>query len=491
MKASSAVLKKKTQAKSKKAAGKDLSGNGNGPNAAKGRPSVAELLKKEARYCSYGDTVHYAERPKIFSECEGSFLYGRDGKPYLDLQMWYSAVNLGYRNARINRAVKEQLDRLPQLACQYLHEEKILLAEALCLRTKNAFGSEGRVHFNVGGSQAVEDSLKLVRKTQGRNQVFAFWGSYHGRTLGASEITSSYRYRRSYGHFSNRAQFIPYPYCFRCPYGKKQDSCDFYCVRQFEKLFETEYYSVWDAKAKKCEFGAFYAEPVQGTGGYIVPPPGYFKRLKKVLDERGILLVDDEIQVGMYRTGRFWAMEHHGVSPDIVVFGKGLTNGLNPLSGIWAREELIGPEQFPPGATHSTFSSNTMGTTAGLAVLRAFEEENIEERIARMGKKYHQMLRDLQAKHRQIGDVSGLGLTLRLEVCQKDGFTPNRELTDRIFQEGLEGNLTYKGKRYGVIMDVGGYYKNIFTVAPSFFVTDEEIAMAYEFLDILFTRCKK
>jgi 4-aminobutyrate aminotransferase-like enzyme len=449
----------------------------------------AGLLRQEALHASHGDTVHYAEHPKIFAECDGSFLYDLEGTPYLDLQMWYSAANLGYRNRRIGEALKRQIDRLPQLACQYLHAERIELASAIAQKTRKSFGLKGRVHFNVGGSQAVEDSIKLIRKATRKSLFFAFQGSYHGRTLGASEITSSYRYRRPYGHFANRAQFIPFPYCFRCPYGKKLETCDYYCVRQFEVLFETEYYSVIDPKTGDCEFSAFYVEPVQGTGGYLIPPPEYFKRLKRILDRYGIRLVDDEIQMGMYRTGRFWALEHFGVKPDVIVFGKALTNGMNPLSGIWAKEELIRPEAFPPGSTHSTFSANPLGTAAGLETLRVFEEEDTGRAVAEKGRKYLEMLRRLKRRHKTIGDVSGLGLALRVEVCREDGFTPNRRLADRIFQEGLKGDLSYKGKRHGLVLDVGGYYKNIFTIAPSFHVTDEEIQMAYELLDALFRRC--
>lgn len=455
------------------------------------KQSAQDLLKKEALYCSYGDTVHYAEKPKIFTECDGSFLYDTDGTAYLDLQMWYSAANLGYRNERIGNALKAQIDRLPQLACQYLHTERIELAAEIAIKTQKSFGEKGRVHFNVGGAQAVEDSIKIIRKATRKSLFFAFQGSYHGRTLGATEITSSYRYRKPYGHFGNRAQFIPFPYCFRCPYGKKIESCGYYCVQQFEMLFETEYYSVVDPKTGECEFSAFYVEPVQGTGGYLIPPPEYFKLLKKVLDRHNIKLVDDEIQMGMYRTGKFWALEHFGIKPDVVVFGKALTNGMNPLSGIWAKEELIKPEVFPPGSTHSTFSSNSLGTAVGLETMRLFEDEKIGPMVTEKGKKYLAMLKQLQKKHKEIGDVSGLGMALRIEVCEKDGYTPNRALTDRIFQEALEANLTYKGKRYGMILDVGGYYKNIFTVAPSFYATDDEIAMAHDFLDELFTRCRK
>ena len=150
------------------------------------------LLEAESRYCSYGDTVHYLEPAKLFAGCNGSFLYDYEDKPYLDLQMWYSAVNFGYANPRLNDALKRQIDTLPQVASQYLHREKIELAAMLCESIKDAWGEEGRVHFNVGGSQAIEDSLKLVRNAcGGKSLMIAFEGGYHGRTLGASSITSS------------------------------------------------------------------------------------------------------------------------------------------------------------------------------------------------------------------------------------------------------------------------------------------------------------
>ncbi|MBN2830687.1 MAG: aminotransferase class III-fold pyridoxal phosphate-dependent enzyme [Candidatus Omnitrophica bacterium] len=449
------------------------------------------LLKEESRYCSYGDTVHYLKKPKIFSACDGSFLYDYHGKSYLDLQMWYSAVNLGYKNKQVNEAVINQIERLPQLASQYLHREKIELAACISKQMQKSFKARGRVHFNVGGSQAIEDSIKLIRKITGRTQFFAFQGGYHGRTLGATEITSSYRYRKPYGHFSNRAQFIPYPYCFRCPYAKRFDSCKYYCVDQFERLFETEYNSVIDTKSGECEFVAFYIEPLQGTGGYIIPPPDYFKKIKKILDHFKIYLVDDEMQMGFYRTGKFWGLEHFGVKPDVLVFGKALTNGMNPLSGLWAKEELIKPESFGPGATHSTFSSNPIGTAAGLETMKLLRDKALPGRINSSGRKFVNMLKQLQKKYKEIGDVSGLGLAIRLEVCEKDGITPNRRLVDQIFHEGLKGNLEYKGEKYGLVLDVGGYYKNIFTLAPSFYITDEEIAMAHKFLDQLFLRFTK
>jgi 4-aminobutyrate aminotransferase-like enzyme len=453
------------------------------------RLTEAALRDKEAQYCSHGDTAHYSPTPKFFQGCEGSFLYDREGKPYLDLQMWYSTVNFGYRNQRIVGAVAAQLEQLPQLACQYLHEEKVLAAERLALECLRAFGIKGRVHFNVGGAQAIEDSIKIVRNATGKCLFMAFMGGYHGRTLGASEITSSYRYRRRFGHFSNRAHFVPFPYCYRCPYDMKLESCDYYCVKQFERLFETEYNSFWDAKAEEPEFVAFYVEPVQATGGYIPPPPEYFLRLKKILDERKILLVDDEVQMGLFRTGKFWGIEHFGVKPNIVVFGKTLTNGLNPLSGLWAEEALISPQVFPPGSTHSTFSSNPLGTAAALATLQWIEQQDYERKVAESGAYFLEQLEVLKKRHAVIGDVAGLGLALRIEVTQPDRLTPNKALTDRIFERGLAGGIPTSRGPMGLVLNVTGYYKNVFGLAPCLDITKGEIDLAIELLDWLFTHC--
>lgn len=441
------------------------------------------LLNMEAQYCSWGDTVHYAKNLKIFCSSDGIYLYDKDDTEYLDLQMWYSAVNFGYKNQRLSGILKNQIDTLPQLACQYLHKEKILLAAKLASRMETAFETKGRVHFNVGGSAAIEDSLKVVRAFTGKSPVFAFMGGYHGRTLGATAITSSYRYRERFGNFPDRAFFVPFPYCFRCFYGKQRESCGRYCLKQFERLFETEYNSVFNPKSGRCEFGAFYIEPIQGTGGYIIPPEDYFQGLKEILGRHNILLVDDEIQMGFFRTGKFWAIEHYKVIPDIVVFGKSLTNGLNPLSGIWAKEKLISPLQFPPGSTHSTFSSNPLGTAVGLETMKLIEQSDFADQVPKKGEYFVSRLKGLMRKYPQIGHVEGLGLAIGVEICAKDGFTPNRELTDAVMNLGLSGKLRCAGKTRGLILDVGGYYKNVFTLAPSLYITENQIDIAVELFE--------
>ena len=452
----------------------------------------AALLADEAAYCSFGDTVHYVNPPKIFERCEGSYLFDARGVPYLDLQMWYSAVNFGYANPRLNAVMKHQLDTLPQVASQYLHPTKIELAKVIAQDAQRKWGRKGRVHFNVGGSQSIEDSLKLVRNAcHGKSLMFAFEGGYHGRTLGASAITSSYRYRRRFGHFGDRAQFVPFPYHFRGPKGMDKEAYGECCVQQFARLFETEYNGVWDPKTHQCEYAAFYVEAVQGTGGYVIPPKNFFIGLKKVLDQYGVLLVVDEIQMGFYRTGKLWGIEHFGVQPDVLVFGKALTNGLNPLAGLWAREELIGPDVFPPGSTHSTFASNPLGTAVGLETMKMLAETDYESMVMAKGEHFLAGLKDLQQRHPEIGDVDGLGLALRAEICEADGYTPNKAMVDRMVDIGLAGDLEHAGRKIGLVLDIGGYHKNVITFAPSLHISGEEIDLGLALLDQLLKRAKR
>jgi 4-aminobutyrate aminotransferase-like enzyme len=376
------------------------------------------------------------------------------------------------------------------VASQYLHRDKIELATVIARDAEKKFGLKGRVHFNVGGSQSIEDSLKLVRNyKKGKSLMIAFEGGYHGRTLGASAITSSYRYRRRYGHFGDRAMFVPFPYHFRGPKGMTKEEYGEHCVKQFARLFESEYYGLWDPKVGEAEYAAFYVEPLQGTGGYVVPPKGFFKSLKKVLDEHGILMVVDEIQMGFYRTGKLWSIEHFDVQPDVIVFGKAITNGLNPLAGLWAREELINPQIFPVGSTHSTFNANPMGTGVALETMRMLSETDYESMVMEKGAIFLEGLKDLQRRYKIIGDVDGLGLALRMEICEPhDSFTPSKRLTDMMVDEAMKGDLEVDGRKYGLVLDIGGYYKNVVTLAPSLHISKPEIDLALKLLDRLLHR---
>jgi 4-aminobutyrate aminotransferase-like enzyme len=173
----------------------------------------------------------------------------------------------------------------------------------------------------------------------------------------------------------------------------------------------------------------------------------------------------------------------------VLIFGKAVTNGLNPLAGVWARDELINPTVFPPGSTHSTFNANPMGTSIALETLRMATEGDYERTVAEKGAYFLEGLKELQTRWPQIGDVDGLGLALRCELCEADGFTPDKALLDRMVAEGLKGELEARGRKMGLILNVGGYYKNVITLAPSLDITHEEIDLALKLLDALLRRC--
>lgn len=177
------------------------------------------------------------------------------------------------------------------------------------------------------------------------------------------------------------------------------------------------------------------------------------------------------------------AIEHFDVKPDIITFGKSLTNGLNPLSGLWAKEELINPKKWPAGSTHSTFGSNPLGMSLGMTTFDLLEKENYENKVMQKGQYFLNGLKDLKKKYQVIGDVDGIGLALRIEICFSDGRTPNKELADKIKNEGLRGNIDFNNKKYGLILDIGGYYKNVFTLAPSLEITFKEIDMFFELFE--------
>ena len=455
--------------------------------------SDERVRELDNEWTSWGDTVHYSKNPKVFRACEGSYMFDSKDTPYLDLQMMYSACNFGYKNQRITDAVINQMNTLPQLTPKFIQPYKSLLSEKMAKMIEKRFHEKGRMHFNVGGAQATEDAIKVVRNYTKCQGFFAFQGGYHGRTMAATSLTSSFRYREKYGHFADRANFVPFPYCFRCPYGMKCESCDRFCIKQFARQFESEYKALYDPKTRECEFKAFIAEPILGTGGYIDAPRWYFKELKQILDEYGIMLVIDEVQMGMFRTGKLWAIENYGVVPDIMTFAKSITNGMNPLSGFWAKEKYIAPDVFTPGSAHSTYCSNPIGVRAAHEVMSIVEEEEheLEREIPRKSALFMEGLTYLKNKYKFIGDVGGIGFALRIEITEDDGYTPNKTLCDAMQEEGLKGDLTYNGKKCGLVLNNGGFYKNIITLVPQLYITDGEINMAIELLDQILTRLTK
>jgi 4-aminobutyrate aminotransferase / (S)-3-amino-2-methylpropionate transaminase / 5-aminovalerate transaminase len=436
----------------------------------------SEIRHLEQLYCSQGDTSGKRRKKKYFNRGFGSFLYDKYGTPYLDFQMTNSSANFGYQSDIHLQAMERQIRRLPSLASEFMHEERVLLSVRLCKCIEDTFSVKGRIHFSVGGAQAVDDALRIVANFTGTRNVFAFEGSYHGRTIAASTISSSYRYRK---HFQSNDQtkFMPFPYCYRCAYGKQYPSCDYHCVSHFDRLFQSEYHTVYDSQSRRSEYRAYFLEPVLGRGGYVVPPPEYYKRIKETLDSQNILLVVDEVQMGFFRTGKMWSIEHFGVVPDIIIFGKAITNGLYPLSGIWAKEELISPAIWPPGSSHATFAAQPLGTAAGMATFELLSQHNFEQLIAEKSARLKEVLLKIQSRFGIFGRIDSLGLAFGLEVCSPGTDTPDPTLAKQISEMALNEPADIGGQEYGLILTTGGYHDHVFLLSPSLLIEDAEIEL--------------
>lgn len=441
-------------------------------------PSVDWLTRAEETYCSQGDTAAKRSKKIIIHRSKGCFVESIEGISYLDMQMFNGAANFGYANPDHTRAICSKIESFPGVGSEFQNPDRITLSSQICQSIKERFGLKGRVHFSVGGAQAIEDAMKIVMTSTGRRLVFAYEGGYHGRTIAASAISSSYRYRRRFTS-EGRAHFLPYPYCFRCPYDKHPETCNYYCVAQVERLFQNEFHGFVDPESEQCEYGAVVVEPVLGRGGYVVPPKDYFRKLKTVLEKHKILLIADEIQMGFYRTGKLWSIENFGVAPDILVFGKAASNGVVPLSGLWAREELIDPKRWTPSSSHATFAGNPVSMAAGIATFNLIEQPALRKRIARLSEMFSQYFKRLQKNRPYIARVDCLGLALGVELCLPGSTKPFPELANTIRETALTQpvpNLE-PGKMVGMILTVGGYYNNVLMLSPSLLMSDDEFTL--------------
>jgi 4-aminobutyrate aminotransferase len=290
---------------------------------------------------------------------------------------------------------------------------------------------ERRVSFGNSGAEAMEGAIKLARYATGRDKIIAFYGGFHGRTMGALSLTARKAVQREgFGPLIPGVAHAPYPNCYRCPYGKEPDSCAVECVKFIEN-------TLLRTVSPANETAAIAVEPVQGEGGYIVPPRKFFDELARVAKQHGILLIFDEVQSGVGRTGKMWAAQHFDAVPDILAVAKGIASGL-PLGATVARRELM---SWPPGAHASTFGGNPVACAAALATIALLEEELVEN-AARMGAHLMDRMRDWPARFGCVGEVRGLGLMIGIEfVGDKATREPapliRNAIVDRAFHEGL------------------------------------------------------
>lgn len=353
-----------------------------------------------------------------------------DGNLFLDFTNGMVA-GTGHCHPKVVQAIKDQAEKFLFFnGPDFYYEVQSKIAEKLCLITPGDFPK--KVFLSNSGAEANEAALKLSRSSTGRKQFVAFLGAFHGRTLGALALTASKVVQReSFFPMMPGVTHLPFAYCYRCAYKMKPDTCNFWCAQILEDVY---FKSVLPPE----EVAAVFMEPVQGEGGYVVPPAGFVQKIKKICEKYGILFVADEVQAGFGKTGEMFAIEHFGVVPDVINLGKALASGL-PMGATVFKAEL----DFPVQGRHSnTFGGNPISAVAALATIEAIEGENLLENTRRMGEVFKQGLLDLKKEFEEIGDVRGLGLMLAIELVKdRESKTPAWELRDRIIENCYKKGL--------------------------------------------------
>jgi 4-aminobutyrate aminotransferase len=374
-------------------------------------PKAADLIARDSRAMSPSFTRSY---PFVMDHGRGCWVTDVDGNRFLDFTAGIAVVTTGHSHPRVVAAIKEQTERFLHMSgTDFYYTSEIELAE----RLENSIlpGTPARVFFTNSGAEAIEGAMKLARYATGRPSYIAFIGAFHGRTFGALSLTASKAsQRRRFAPLLSQVFHAPFPTPAR---GITTDES----IRRIEELFATV--------APPESVAAVFVEPIQGEGGYLVPPDDFLPRLRELTASHGILLVADEVQSGMGRTGHLLAVEHWGVEPDIVCLAKGIASGL-PLGAFIARAEQM---SWPPGSHGSTFGGNPVACAAGLATLDLLEE-GLMENAAKVGAVMQDGLREIAAGHEEITDVRGIGLMLALELR-----TP--ELAARLVQSAFEHGL--------------------------------------------------
>ena len=406
-----------------------------------------EIVEKKRQYIM-PCLSHFYEKPPELVRGSMQYLFDHTGKKYLDCFAGVSVINCGHCNPEITNRLCEQIKTLQHVCNIYLTENFVRLAERLAAVTP---GNLQKSFFCSTGTEANEGALLLASIYTKSSEYIALRGGLHGRTKLAMNLTGIGMWRTD-SHPVGGIHFAPNPYCYRCPLGKKYPSCDLACANAVEDIIKT---------ATSGHPAAFIAETVQGNAGIVVPPKGYFKRLKEVLAAFGTVLIIDEVQTGFARTGKMFAIEHYNVVPDIMSMAKALGNGV-PISAFIASTE-IADVYTKPGA--STLGGNPVSSTAGLSVLDYIDKHKLMLNAEERGKQLMDGLRELAVHHAVIGDVRGLGLMVGAEFVGSNG-NPVPELLDDILETM---------KNLGFLIGKNGLSRNVMAFQPPLVITQQDV----------------
>ncbi len=393
-------------------------------------PRARAIVERDHAVLSPSYTRSY---PLVAERGEGAIVEDVDGNRFLDFNAGIAVVATGHCHPRVVQAIREQAGRLIHMSgTDFYYANMVELAERLARLAPG--GVPRRVFFGNSGAEAIEAAIKLARYHSGRSQFLAFLGGFHGRTLGALSLTASRAVqRRGFGPLLPGVHHVPYPDCYHCPYGQQEATCRLECVEAIRERFRTA--------LPPDEVAGIVIEPVLGEGGYVTPPAKFFQALEQLAREHGIYLIVDEVQSGCGRTGKMWACEHFGVTPDLMAVAKGIASGL-PLSAMVARAEFM---DWPPGAHASTFGGNPVAVAAALVTLELLEQELVEN-AARVGAHIMERIRSWPARFPCVGQVRGLGLMIGFELVRNQATRERApELRDRLVQMAFERGLLVLG----------------------------------------------
>jgi len=369
-------------------------------------PKAREFIERDSRITSPSLT---RTAPLVGVEGEGSFVKDIDGNVYLDFGTGIAVASLGHRHPAVVKAIEDQLKKVIFVnSHDYLTVPYVELAERLAEVTPGDFPK--RVFFGNSGSEAVECALKLVVAHTKRPYIIGFIGGFHGRTAGALPFTTTSPAARRYFEplFGSTMVHAPFGYCYRCPFGHKgPEECGFACLDYLEKW-------ILARVAPPDRVAGIIFEPIQGAGGYIVPPDGWLRRLEEIARNNDIPLIDDEVQTGLGKTGKWFAVDHEGVVPDVIAISKNLAAGL-PLGACVGRSELW---DWDPGAHENTLGGNPLACAAGVAVVETIKKENLLERARSMGAYLKGRFVEMMESHEIIGDVRGRGMMIGIELVK-------------------------------------------------------------------------
>ncbi len=427
-------------------------------------PKARELVKRDEQVISPSFVRYY---PLVIDGGKDCIVKDIDGNEYIDFNSGLLCLNVGHSHPKIIEAIKKQTDRyLHYSMTDFYYPEVTELAEKI--RTITPGKWDKKVYFGNSGTEAIEAAIKLTKWHTRRPRFIAFIGAFHGRTMGAVSFTASRPVqRRHFFPLMPGVTHVPYAYCYRCPFKMTHPECDYWCIDYIDEQVLQKY-------VPPEEVAAFVFEPIQGEGGYIVPPPEYFQKLKKLADKYGILLIDDEVQAGIGRTGRWCAIENWKTEPDVVCLAKAIASGL-PLSAIVAKTKIM---DWEPGAHATTFGGNPVACAASLMVLDVINNEHLMDNAVKQGNHTMKRLNEYKETSEILGDVRGKGLMIGAEIVEdQKSKTPAPKKAEEIM---------LRSWKRGVLAITCG--RSTIRIAPPLTITKE---LADPALDILIDTMKE